>query len=202
MVKNDDTRHAAPGSRDAISARIAGLSPAKRALLELRMKQSETRPRGGIVIPRRDPGQRCPLSFSQQRLWFLQQFDPNSRVYNITRAIRLKGALNVEALHQALNAVVARHEVLRTNIREADGGPIQVIADSASMPLPVFDVSDKSETEQDREIRRVIDDEAQRPFDLGSDLMLNASLVRTALEEHVLVLATSMDHCAKVSQTH
>jgi hypothetical protein len=98
MNDDNDMMRADLPNRDSLSDRIANLSPAKRALLELRRKQLEARAAAGTNIPRRDPGRPCPLSFSQQRLWFLQQFDPDSPVYNITHAIRLKGELNLEAL--------------------------------------------------------------------------------------------------------
>jgi amino acid adenylation domain-containing protein len=190
MNNGDDITTAGSGGRENLSERIANLSPAKRALLELRLKQLEPRPMVGTIISRRDPGQPCPLSFSQQRLWFLQQFDPNSAVYNITRAIRLKGPLNTEALREALSSVVARHEVLRTTIREVDGSPVQVVSDSASLSLPVLDLSEKGEAGRAEEIRRFIVNQAQKPFDLTSELMLRAALLQTGKDEHVLVLAT------------
>ncbi len=190
MNDDNDMMRADLPSRDSLSDRIANLSPAKRALLELRRKQLEARAAAGTNIPRRDPGRPCPLSFSQQRLWFLQQFDPDSPVYNITHAIRLKGELNLEALGEALNAVVVRHEILRTTIREFEGSAIQVVGDSVPVSLPVFDLSEKPESERPEAIRSFIANQAQKRFDLDAGLMLRAALLRVDKDEHVLVLAT------------
>jgi amino acid adenylation domain-containing protein len=189
-MSNNNAEFRKSHNSENISERIASLSPAKRALLELRLKELKTRPGKGTGIPRRDPGKPCPLSFSQQRLWFLHQFDSGSPVYNITRAIQLKGDLNREALREALNTVVARHEVLRTTIREVEGTPVQVVSDSASLPLPVFDLVEKREANRAEEIRRFLQNQAQEPFDLSSDLMLRAALLYVAENEHVLLLAT------------
>src|SRR3990172_8011733 len=74
-----------------------------------------------------------PLSFAQQRLWLLDQIEPNTPLYNIPTAVRLSGALNIEALQKTLDAIVARHEVLRTTFVSVDGGPVQVISESRSV---------------------------------------------------------------------
>ncbi|HEY6118736.1 MAG TPA: condensation domain-containing protein, partial [Pyrinomonadaceae bacterium] len=86
-----------------------------------------------------------PLSFAQQRLWFLDQLDPGSAFYNISRAIRLKGALNLHALRQALNVVVSRHESLRTNFTSIQGEPVQVVAARRDIELQSMDLRELSE---------------------------------------------------------
>lgn len=130
------------------------------------------------------------LSFSQQRLWFLSQFEPDSTAYNISRALRLNGPLNVEALQSALDTIVARHEVLRTTITSADGTPLQIIADNASIQLPTIDLSKCSAPQPQQEVNRLLLAESSRPFNLASDLMLRVTLVRLDEEEHVLFLVT------------
>ena len=130
-----------------------------------------------------------PLSFAQQRLWFLDQLEPGSCLYNIPKAIRLRGPLNAEALQESLNAIVVRHEILRTNthIAAVDGDPVQVIRESRPVTLAVIDVSQRP---GDRaEIARLLEADAQRPFDLSSDLMLRASLVTLGENDHVLLVA-------------
>jgi len=102
-------------SMDELSSRISSLSPAKRALLELKLKKGAGSTQ---TIPHRVTGETAPLSFSQQRLWFINQLDPESAVYNIVRAIRLNGTLDVTALRQSLDAIVDRHEsVIRDIVR-------------------------------------------------------------------------------------
>ena len=92
--------------------RIANLSPEKRPLLERRLMQQTADGAKSQVVPRRDPSLPCPLSFAQQRLWFLDQLEPASTVYNSVKTVRLRGMLQLEALRQALDAILERHEAL------------------------------------------------------------------------------------------
>jgi amino acid adenylation domain-containing protein len=131
-----------------------------------------------------------PLSFSQQRLWFLSQFEPESTAYNISRAIRLSGALNVEALQRALDTVVARHEILRTTIADVDGTPVQSIGERRPVQLVTIDLSKMPASERQSEMNHFLKVEAGRAFNLASDLMLRANLLRMDREEHVLFLIT------------
>jgi amino acid adenylation domain-containing protein len=135
-----------------------------------------------------------PLSFAQQRLWFLDQLEPNSGLYNISTATRLSGCLNIEALQNALDAIVARHEVLRTAFASVDGIPVQVIRESRPVELGVFDLSQVSALEREGEIQRLLYEHASRPFNLSSDLMLRASLLRLEPDQHIFVLV--MHHIA------
>src|SRR2546428_1269443 len=112
-----------------LSHRIATLSPEKRALLELRLMKKDAAVADRHVIPRRGALDACPLSFAQQRLWFLDQLEPDSPVYNIVKALRVRGRFDVDVLQQTLNTIVARHEALRTTFTVVDGNPVQVIAE-------------------------------------------------------------------------
>src|SRR5215212_3099852 len=123
------------------------------------------------------------LSFAQQRLWFLNELEPESTAYNIVRALRLRGALNVAALKAALTEIVRRHEVLRTRFEVKAEQPVQVISNETN-----FSVSYISITEA--EVRRFIESEVDQPFDLQTGSLFRASLLRVHSEEHVLVLAT------------
>lgn len=129
-----------------------------------------------------------PLSFAQQRLWFLDQLEPGSFLYNVPRAFRISGDLHVEALRQTFDVIVARHEALRTTFATVDGNPVQVIAESLSVPLPIVDLSQLAESEREAEARRMVLEEAQRPFDLAQGPMLRTSLLRLGEKEHVLLL--------------
>src|SRR5205085_7732121 len=108
---------------ELLNDQIAGLSPAKRALLELKLKQSVRESAGRAVIPRRTHHSPVSLSFAQQRMWFLTQLDPDSPAYNIPVAHRLTGNLDVAALESAFKEIVRRHESLRTRFEGVAGVP-------------------------------------------------------------------------------
>jgi len=130
-----------------------------------------------------------PASFAQQRLWFLDQLEPGSSLYNHLSAIRLKGALSVEVLQRALNEIVARHETLRTTFATVDEEPVQIITPALSAPLSVIDLNEVPETEREAEAQRLVREEAQRPFDLAQGPLVRASLLRLGDEEYILLLA-------------
>jgi len=129
-----------------------------------------------------------PLSFAQQRLWFLAQFEPASPVYNIPVAIRLDGPPALTALEQSLNAIVQRHEILRTTFSAVDGKPAQIIAPFLKLKMRVVQVPDLPEPEREREIRRLSFEEARQPFDLVNGPLIRAVLLRESATKHVLLL--------------
>ncbi|MFL5700223.1 MAG: non-ribosomal peptide synthetase [Ktedonobacteraceae bacterium] len=129
-----------------------------------------------------------PASFAQQRLWFLDQLEASSVAYNESSTIRLNFAVNEQALIQSLNALVERHEVLRTSFVAIDGQPMQVIVPSLMLPLPVVDLSALSEDQRQAEARRLANEEAQRPFDLSQAPLLRTTLFKLDAEAYVLVL--------------
>jgi amino acid adenylation domain-containing protein len=169
-----------------LSERIAALSPEQRALLAARLQSSGVGALDPGRIPRRAHAAAAPLSFAQQRLWFLQRLEPGSAAYNIPFAAKLTGVLDVVAMQRALQTIVDRHESLRTTFAEKDDAPVQVVAGSAGVPLPVVDLSRTSEPE--RELRRLAGKEARAPFDLERGPLLRGQLLRLAPEEHVLLL--------------
>ncbi|HEU5132804.1 MAG TPA: amino acid adenylation domain-containing protein, partial [Pyrinomonadaceae bacterium] len=132
--------------------------------------------------------QELPLSFAQQRLWFLDQLEPGTAVYNCPAAVRFNGALNIAALKQSFNEVFRRHEVLRTRFTARDGNPIQVIASSLEVPLPIIDLSALPRTRVETEIERLSRLEAQRAFDLSRDLLLRTKVLRVSGDEHVVLV--------------
>jgi amino acid adenylation domain-containing protein len=130
-----------------------------------------------------------PLSFAQERLWFMDQFDPGNAAYNIPMAVRLGGSLNISALERSLNEIVRRHEILRTSFDiGAEQKPVQVISAASPLPLSVHDLQDVPATERERETVRATAEEARRPFDLQHGPLLRASLLRLNLTEHILLL--------------
>ncbi|HST60442.1 MAG TPA: amino acid adenylation domain-containing protein [Longimicrobium sp.] len=131
----------------------------------------------------------APLSFAQERLWFLHQMEPESPFYNIPFAVRLNGELSVEALRGALAEIVRRHEALRTTFRADASGSWQVVHPApAYFTLPVADLRALPAEWVPGETLRLMADEAEHPFDLRRDLMLRALLIRVSVREHVLVL--------------
>jgi len=132
--------------------------------------------------------QELPLSFAQQRLWFLDQLQPNSAFYNLPAAVRLTGNLDVTALEHSFNEIVIRHEALRTTFTSQDGTPSQVIAPSLHLTLPVEDLSDYSADEREAKAQRTATEEVQRPFDLTSGPLLRVKLLRMTEHEHILLL--------------
>ena len=168
--------------------RIANLSPAKRALLEERLRQAGLTSPNFAAIPRRAAGDYAPLSFAQKRLWFLNQLEPDSPAYNEARAVRLKGALDVQALEWSLNRIIERHEILRTTILSVDGDPVQRVAENRAIELPLIDLSDRVERDRDTEAQCLIKQATREPFDLSRDLMLRLMLLRVNDAEHVLLL--------------
>jgi non-ribosomal peptide synthetase component F/acyl carrier protein len=128
---------------------------------------------------------RLPLSFAQQRMWFLSQLEPDSPFYNTPSAVRLRGPLDVAALQRCFEEIVRRHEVLRTTFTTEQGEPRQVIAPSLAVPLPVVDLTHLPESEREAEALRLASEEAQRPFDLSRGPVLRATLLALGPEEHV-----------------
>lgn len=129
-----------------------------------------------------------PLSFAQQRLWFIDQLDPGSSVYNFPVAVHLSGPLNVAALKQGLNEIVKRHEALRTTVATVDGRPIQIIAAALQLALPIVDLREMPEPERGLEVQRLAVNEALRPFDLAEGPLVRATLLRLGDNEYVGLL--------------
>ncbi len=168
---------------EELSSRIAQLSPAKRALLELRLKQGNTRE--SQSIPPRTSHTSAEVSFAQQRLWFLDQIEENRALYNVTRAMRLSGALDIDALQRTLNELVSRHEPFRTYFASIDGTLRQIISEHAELLLVRIDLSGDEER-----ATQIIREESLRPFDLARGPIIRATLLRLDEYEHILLLCT------------
>ncbi|HZN10192.1 MAG TPA: condensation domain-containing protein, partial [Blastocatellia bacterium] len=183
---------AAPGREAATDDRrekAEQLTPERRALLALRLRQrngggrQETR-----VIPRRAGDEDLPLSFAQERVWFLDQWEPGNPAYNNVDAFRLDGELDLAALKQSLNEIVRRHEALRTAFASVNGRPVQVIAPELDLEVALEDLSEAPEPEQEVRAAAWLIEQARRPFDLARGPLLRAALLRLGPRRHLLVL--------------
>ncbi|MBA2677961.1 MAG: non-ribosomal peptide synthetase, partial [Ktedonobacteraceae bacterium] len=162
----------------------ANLSTAeKRALLEQILRKKVSKPKS------------YPLSYAQQRFWFLDQWEPGSSFYNVPLALKLTGTLHIAALERSFNAIVQRHSVLRATFAMEHGQPVQIIAPRLTLSLPVVDLSgtscspdDENEIAQDLALQRSIALEGQKAFDLQHGPLIRTTLVRLSTHEHVLLL--------------
>ncbi|CAM3627150.1 non-ribosomal peptide synthase/polyketide synthase [Kibdelosporangium persicum] len=165
-----------PSSRES---RISALPEHLREQMRRRLAGRAVQTNG---IPRADRDKPLPLSFAQQRLWFLHEFQPGESAYNSALALRLIGRLDVTALTAAVQRLRDRHESLRTTFDEVDGRPVQVVHPTHELPVPVVEVRDADECD------RVLSQEYGTPFDLRRGPVVRALLVRITDEEHVLLI--------------
>src|ERR1700719_3905817 len=140
----------------------------------------------GRIAPA-DRSMPLPLSFAQQRLWFIDEFEPGATGYNSALALRLTGALDTAALTRALQGIVARHESLRTTFEGVDGKGVQVIHAEAELAMSLTEFTRGADGSPDG-LNRVLSRECSRPFDLRQGPLLRALLVRQSSEDHVLLL--------------
>lgn len=154
---------------------LASLSPEKRRLLELKLVKQ------GAVY------NTFPVSFSQQRLWFLQQLEPESFLYNIPLVTRFQGHLNVPVLQKTIQTIVQRHEILRTSFTKISGKPYQRVEKSIDFDLPVDDLTILPREQQEQTVQRLAVHDWHQPFDLATSPMFRARLLRLAADEYVLI---------------
>jgi len=174
--------------------RLADLSREEKARLfeRLRVRQATSGPSGTSgeapirrLDPRPDP---LPLSFSQQRLWFLDRLRPGDPSYNVPTVLEIAGALSPTALEHALEYLAARHEVLRTTFVEHDDRPAQVVAPRLAVPLPLVDLAALPPPARGSESERIVQEEVLRPFDLAGGPLLRALLVRLDVKRHAVAI--------------
>src|ERR1041385_4749932 len=168
-----------------MNAQVDGSSVEERQrLFKLRLAQK------GIVAAQVEPIRRhnsttAPLSYAQQRLWFLDQLEPDNAAYNLSTAVQLSGHFELPIMARALNEIVRRHEILRTTIAEEHGQPVQVIHTARQVPVPLVDLTALSPDVKAAMARRLANEEANRPFDLRRGPLLRATVLRLAAEDHV-----------------
>jgi amino acid adenylation domain-containing protein len=174
-------------SETDLTTRRAQLSAAKRALLEKRLTGQPAGLAENQTIPRRQARSHAPLSFAQQRLWFLHQLEPDSIAYNMPTALRLTGQLDTDALEWGINEIIRRHQSLRTTFRLVDNQPVQVITEQLTLKIPVVDLQTFPAADREANVVRLATEEAQRPFDLEAGPLVRARLLRLNAEESVLI---------------
>ncbi|NJN12841.1 MAG: amino acid adenylation domain-containing protein [Richelia sp. RM1_1_1] len=167
-----------------MNKKYSNLSPAKKALLE-KWKGGKLQ---SDLIPKRQDTQNIPLSFSQQRLWFIDQLYHGSSFYNIPIAFHIQGHLNIAALEQSLNKILKRHEVLRTNFKLVNGEPVQEIAPELIWDLSIINQEHLSGENWESEVKQFAASSAKEPFNLAKELLVRATLLRLSQEEHVLLV--------------
>ena len=171
-----------------ITQRIEHLSSAKRALLELRLRQkAQMIAIAQPVLPRAER-HFAPLAFNQESLWFLEQLNPQTSIYNLSDARRLTGTLEVAALQQSLDAMVERHEALRTAFGDCEGEPHQIISAPQPIKLNWHDLSHHAETERENLAQRLLREETERPFDLSHGQLIRITLIKLKPQQHILLV--------------
>ena len=166
----------------------AALSPERRALLELLLKEKRGNATSRQRITRVAAKDFYPLSFEQERLWFLHLLEPNSLMHNLNRISTLEGPLDVHALQQSFDEMVRRHEILRTTFRLADGRPIQVVQPAQTGMLPFTDLLAVPPEQREARAEELAAAQARMPFDLAQGPLLRAMLLRLGDEKHALLL--------------
>lgn len=128
-----------------------------------------------------------PLSFAQQRLWFIDKLEPGNVAYNLPFGLWFKGVINIPVLEYSLNEVIRRHEVLRTSFSARNGVPVQQIHDQAHVPVKLVDLRDAPEIDRDQKVECLVREEAERPFNLAEGPLLRMQLVWLAEEQYMLL---------------
>jgi amino acid adenylation domain-containing protein len=163
-------------------------STEKLELFRLLLEKKGIRHTRSNIIPRAEKADYYPLSFAQQRLWFLDQFEPGSSLYNISNSVRISGPLNLKALGHTFDEIISHHDILRTTFETRDGQPVQLIAPHARRPPVVIDLSALPREEREREAKRLSRREAALPFDLSAGPLLRVAILRLDREDHVILL--------------
>jgi alpha-ketoglutarate-dependent taurine dioxygenase len=171
-----------------LQKRIAGLTPERLAALAVHLgKKKVDAPRDQTITRRAGEGP-CTLSFAQQRLWFIDQFEPSTPAYNIPAAVRIRSALNVEAFRRSMDEIVRRHDSLRTTFAAVGGEPVQVVSPHTEFEMPLFDLRALPEAERAAETKRLVKEEAYLPFDLSAGPLVRVKLLWLEEEQYVLLL--------------
>lgn len=163
------------------------LSEAKRILLERRLKGKRKKTSEGSEIVQSNVSN-APLSFTQERLWFVYSLDPESSAYNIPILLKFKGALNVQMLEKSIDEIIKHHASLRTNFKNIEGQPVQIISPDTRFELTKIDLRNAGENSKQEEAQNLIQKEVDKPFDLANDLLFRASLISLKENEHLLII--------------
>ena len=151
------------------------------AQVQLRAREKGKKECSPLRPIRRDTN--LPLSYTQERFWFLDQFHAEREVYNALRAFRLTGPFNEEALCKSVQEILNRHEILRTTFVTVDGKPQQIISAPFTIEVPIIDLQEVTEEEREVEVQRLMKEE-NRPFDLARGPLIRVKLLRFHEQEH------------------
>ena len=168
--------------------RVGELSSEQRSLLVKRLREQTEAVSRNQLGRRRSEGENAPLSFAQQRLWFLWELDPGSAAYNVPLTLRIAGRLDLRAMRATLNEIVNRHESLRTSFEETLGRPVQVVAPELYWDFPVNDLSDRSAEDREAEAQRRALADSLAPFDLAHAPLFRIRLLQMSEAEHLLIM--------------
>lgn len=160
------------------------MDPEEELLAQLLVEEGVEAPRGNLIQPR-PRAEHLPLSFAQQRLWFLDQFEGGGETYDLPEAWRLRGPLDTRVFEESLRAIIQRHETLRTCFPVVEGAATQVIKPPESIPLTFLDFSGLSEAERNGQLEKQIEENQRWRFELGRGPVLRSVLIRLASDEHV-----------------
>ena len=155
----------------------------------LRQVQSSLEAQAAPAISPAPRNGEAPLSYSQERLWFTAQWEPESAAYNISDAIEVEGRIDLPALEKSLNEIVRRHEILRTSFVYKDGAPVQVIAAESQLGLRLIDLDHLDVAEREAETQRIISEDTATPFDLEQSPLLRVVLIKLEPERHLLLVS-------------
>lgn len=174
-----------------MNERLAALTPGQRALFESRLRQkglSAPRPTAIRPIPGRERLAHFETSLDQERLWFIDQMEPGNPAYNIHSSSRLFGPIDPDLMRRAVNVSISRHEVLRTTFKVVDGRPVQAVAPSLEIDVPVVDLRNVPERDRESAAQRAAVEAASVRFDLERGPLVRVSLARLGAEDHVLMM--------------
>ncbi|MGD2089948.1 MAG: amino acid adenylation domain-containing protein [Candidatus Aminicenantes bacterium] len=175
--------------KDELANRIVNLSPGKLKALLQHIRDKKERTVSPLAIrPQKRDSDSFPLSFAQQRIWFLDRLEPGNPSYNLSAGFLLKGTLNAAHLEQSLTEILQRHDVLRTTFSSQDGLPVQVISPSASLSIPRINLQELPGPGPKVEALRLASQEAQRSFDLARGPLLRVMLFRLGELDHLLLM--------------
>lgn len=174
-------------TNQALADRLAQLSHAKRALFEELRRAERGASSGGTNSASRANDGPSVLSFAQERLWFLDQLNPQNPFYNVATAVRLRGQLDAAAIERALHSAIDRHAALRTTFALVDGTPRQSVSANA-FRLARVDLRELAADERERRVQKLAEEESLLPFDLATGPLIRATLIRTQEKEHTLLL--------------
>lgn len=171
-----------------ISKRIAALSPEQKAIFERRLQAQTSKQMPLQKLPRNGSEQTFPVSFAQERLWFLEQLEAEANFHNLPMIMQLKGTVHIPILAQSISEIVRRHEALRTVFTTVDGRPVQIIKPARLLAIPVVDLQNIPAAEKDSERLQLVIGEVQKPFDLARDLLIRLLLLDMGESTYTFVI--------------